>query len=1157
MAGRIVRVGGIPTDIPPESVADKLTIHFLRTRNGGGEIADIQITTDCPGHALITFEEEEVAQRVLKMENHILSTGGKKYLLKVTAALAQPSPDEIFVGVSMIIDYGKFPDGKTLLRNLRKDYSNVQVSFDRRETLCTIKGPFMEMQAFSNQLLHSLNLGGQPTVESRLAGACHVAKVPYMSDSQQASRSPQPEPQTKKQPSGSQACEEAAERPLHREPVDGEAVEQLEDFSLVMDSDIYLYMQKFCRDQYQEVLQQHKVDVVDVSSDGVTILYLQASSEKPGDIGSLVQARLVLLQLYQQLEFSLRKEKISKRELSGDSRMWGGLPSILQKLYPQLLCHEDEKHLCLIGNMVDLSLAKQYIQDLSSRLEAEHVLKTPSASLAPNLAALHRVDKSAPTADVSTSRLRPGRLEPKGEHKLAVNFSVPKAMSLASAWPTQDRSSLVAGQGKLPGSWLKEAKALGQSSPAAQNQPAAEAQQKDQKELDRMKSSSLRARPKNLILVSSNREGIPQGGQSLGSLTSSGPVKPQPLSSMSNAFQSLGLFDTTGTCSALDSKPLLSKGTLRRSNSFSIPQSKESSKPQDSSQTARGDPGVMEEISLDAVQWAYLKDVHQSAIEELCREAGVRLTEEGSSGCTSLMLQAEDRTKVLQAKWKMESLCLQVCPTLICQSLSYSELDVDGPSDEALAKLCSLLKGCSTQVHLSKDRYKLQLTCPKGLLPKVSEVFQRFSAWRLHALHSSPQTPGLGSTRGTECPGTTQEARSPDPPLGTGYHCSLGSLQMGLKQLEICSDTDQSDTQDGGSGQIGADELGPESLKRSILKASDSQPVLGPGDLTYQLDSRDGQGDSGHIDTNLADNQHLSPRDSQDLQKEERPVGELEVARVKQVLPDKFQLTRDRSRGSPSEEAGSLRPPFPTIDGAPQSLPIWLSSSVSTQPPRAMGERSSMLQPGSQKEPSSIIEAEDTQEEPKASEVQPRSPSSGPGQEASQHQLETCDRCQTSRTTTCRAPGSCTLCRTCFAAEDRLPLCSNTPSTANQGTFKISSLSQSLPGFYRDPTLKLVYNIPDGVQGAKDPRPGRPYKGGHFLAFLPDNREGKKTAQLLKKAFEHGLTFQIRSDGKEEKVTWGPIPHKTSLEGGKPRNGYPDSQYLKEVCRVLKNLGIE
>lgn len=42
-------------------------------------------------------------------------------------------------------------------------------------------------------------------------------------------------------------------------------------------------------------------------------------------------------------------------------------------------------------------------------------------------------------------------------------------------------------------------------------------------------------------------------------------------------------------------------------------------------------------------------------------------------------------------------------------------------------------------------------------------------------------------------------------------------------------------------------------------------------------------------------------------------------------------------------------------------------------------------------------------------------------------------------------------------------------------------------------------------------------------------------AVLLHKAFERGLTFQIRSDGLEDKVTWGLIPHKTSMEGGKSR----------------------
>uniref|UniRef100_A0A663ML95 E3 ubiquitin-protein ligase n=1 Tax=Athene cunicularia TaxID=194338 RepID=A0A663ML95_ATHCN len=137
------------------------------------------------------------------------------------------------------------------------------------------------------------------------------------------------------------------------------------------------------------------------------------------------------------------------------------------------------------------------------------------------------------------------------------------------------------------------------------------------------------------------------------------------------------------------------------------------------------------------------------------------------------------------------------------------------------------------------------------------------------------------------------------------------------------------------------------------------------------------------------------------------------------------------------------------------------------------------------------------------------------------------------------------LCRTCFAADSPQPACCRAAlSCGITGTFRVSSWSQSLPGYYRDPTLQVSYIIPDGVQGVGDPHPGQPYKGGKFYAFLPDNREGQKTALLLKKAFEHGLTFQIKSFNGEERVTWGLIPHKTSWDGGKDRSGYPDAQYL-------------
>lgn len=59
MAGRTVRVRGLPTDLPPDRVADKLTIHFLRSRNGGGDIAELRVLPGPPPCAIIAFEAPE------------------------------------------------------------------------------------------------------------------------------------------------------------------------------------------------------------------------------------------------------------------------------------------------------------------------------------------------------------------------------------------------------------------------------------------------------------------------------------------------------------------------------------------------------------------------------------------------------------------------------------------------------------------------------------------------------------------------------------------------------------------------------------------------------------------------------------------------------------------------------------------------------------------------------------------------------------------------------------------------------------------------------------------------------------------------------------------------------------------------------------------
>ncbi|XP_057270177.1 uncharacterized protein LOC130601850 [Pezoporus wallicus] len=1089
MAGRTVRVGGLPAELPPDRVADKLTIHFLRPRNGGGEIADVQVLRDgrqvC---ALVTFETPEVAQRILKVKNHVLSIGGDKYPLEVTAHAAELSPDEIFLYASVIVDYGKLPTGKALLRNLYKGYSNVQLNFDSKNAHCIVKGPFTELQAFNRELLGSLNLKSQAAGEILLPDSSHVAKETRIPDPQQEPDSAESAQDTAKVLNWDQACEEPGRAPSPWGPVDRKAVEHLEDFSLVMDSDIYLYMQRFCAAEYQGVLQQHGVDVVDVSSDGIAMLYFHPAAGMAGDMGALREARLALQKLYQQLEVSLRKEKITKGGLGMDSQALRALTHELQQLYPQLLCHEDVKQLYLIGNLVDVSEAKQYLRDFSARRGAAQA--TVSSSLPSQPTTENTLPKPREPAGTSASRFIPGRPKLRGELRPPASFSTLKAERSQDPPP-------VGPSGKHP----LQTDALRPSDPMALTQryqpgastagvdlgAAAESQQQDPKEWEQMKGGARLTRHKALS-ASGDKDNRDSKG--------SGPIKHHSLAGTSSAF------DTTRTSKPSESKPL-----LQRSNSFSLPRSKESEKPQGTA--------MRQEMSLDSLQWSYLKDVHRAAVAELCSDGEVQLSEHRAGDCTVLTLQAEGREKLFQAKWKVEAL-VRKCPDLVCQSMSYSELAVDGPDDSALSELCSLLRGNSFQVGFSKDKYNLYLACPKEMLPGVTEAFQVFSSRRQPALKS----PGAESTG---CPSAVQPSRSQDTLLGAALPGSLESLQMDLQDLTISATAELAD-------------VNPAERSPSLWGL---QHTLGQEDANDCADSGAEQEGGDLLSPAVVDNS--SPTglsEPQEQLKTKLPVGEPDPARLRQILPDRFQFARAKSRGSHGEAMGWLRSPVPAVDGAPHSLPARLFRPMEAA---ALAPDRALLPAGRSS----------------AQEGQGRGPS--PGQESSRMAPGRCDACH-GAAVTCAARCGHWLCRTCFAGDSPQPPCCSvstlTPGCSIPGKFQISSLSQSLPGYYRDPTLQVVYVIPDGVQGVGDPHPGQPYKGGHFCAFLPDNREGQKTAVLLKKAFDCGLTFHIKSCNGEERVTWGLIPHKTSWDGGKARNGYPDALYLREVCTVLKKLGI-
>ncbi|CAN9506544.1 unnamed protein product [Ophioblennius macclurei] len=127
---------------------------------------------------------------------------------------------------------------------------------------------------------------------------------------------------------------------------------------------------------------------------------------------------------------------------------------------------------------------------------------------------------------------------------------------------------------------------------------------------------------------------------------------------------------------------------------------------------------------------------------------------------------------------------------------------------------------------------------------------------------------------------------------------------------------------------------------------------------------------------------------------------------------------------------------------------------------------------------------------------------------------------------------------------------------AGQMTWVI--LHKPLPGYPSDDTVQISFIFPDGVQTEKHPHPGQPFTGQRLSAYLPDNHEGRKVLKLMNKAFNQQLLFNISTNIEgEDIITTNSIPLKTEAERGSLSYGYPDSDYLSTVRRLLKDAGVQ
>nr|XP_032801834.1 uncharacterized protein LOC116938606 isoform X3 [Petromyzon marinus] len=347
MAECKVRVLNVPR-LHNVDLLDKLTIHFLRKSNGGGELTDVSYCTDTPTEAIVTFEDPAVAKRVLQIKHHVLNIKGDSHSLQVVPLEEQDS-GEVLEKVIMVINLFRIPtqqqDG--FLESLKR--FPVTVSLNQSQRQCTVEGPFSLMEEIHTHINTFVS-----TVEFRNENKNVSHKNDESSEiKNEAQTEIDAEVKTK---SGSEN--------VSKDLVDfGEIGKNKEDtIEMLVESDVFIFLTTFCKMTYDNILAKHNVEVIinDIGLGDLTVLNVKSKVGLPCTIQQIKNASEELAELFADLQSRLRKDTVRiNSAFAKDFEKVSGLLRVIKERFQtvHIAFREDECEVDFIGTPSDIFYA--------------------------------------------------------------------------------------------------------------------------------------------------------------------------------------------------------------------------------------------------------------------------------------------------------------------------------------------------------------------------------------------------------------------------------------------------------------------------------------------------------------------------------------------------------------------------------------------------------------------------------------------------------------------------------------------------------------------------------------------------------------------------------------------------------------------------------
>ncbi|XP_064177942.1 uncharacterized protein LOC135247899 [Anguilla rostrata] len=1223
--GRTVIVCGVPTDIEEKRLTDKLWIHFLRKRHGGGEISSITLPKSVTGCALITFEHSEVAQRVIQYGKHILSVDDKKFELTVSLFCKEVDPDEVFLCIAVTVDYSRLPLGKVAISSLKQCFPDVHFSFMAREELCDIKGRYSEVQALISHLLNlidpqasaatrqpegtedrvdALSLreksssaiepvyhskSNERQIDTEYAGQALTEKSSSAIEPVYHSKSSERQIDTEyagqalteKSSSAIQPVyhSKSSERQIDTENA-GQALRQdlkslgnsershyadhaleynreeedgadsllqeapLEEYFLVMDSDIYRYLQKHCIGQYQHILNQHRVETVDLCTQDITTVYLQA---KPGypeqEVKRVQRVHEELGWLYQQKEAQLRKEQLPKEGITTEGLQQAF--KALQQRLPKILLSDDMVNIYIVGSGSDVSEAKQFFLDMQgteggSTLERAGYTRPLVANESDSLFLPSTSDFS--TTDTMHKPHRKHKMEAGKEYKIAAKFMEAGSKTTGNneigfrmgdtTEPGDKQKDLLFATSKKKldsGYKLGSGPVFGSGSLGVRENSLWDNQGQNQTENDL------------LFGRSSPHYTTSKEGKHLSNMVPTSavlPNKPMQFSNMQSTVQHMDLFgNKVAQTAEIPSSGLTTQSKLRRVNSFSgqgraTQDLKDSTTPVGSQgktnrvRTSSFSNSVADTLEIYSVEvvvrltvWLYMKDCYKTQIENLTTGLNVKECKSGST--ITICLKGADSSRVGLCQQALRNLIAKVTTDFCTEELSLAKLGVTNPKDETLVLSC---------IELQNKFEKITI------LPMSKSVF----------IMGPDQLCGQVVTKLLEifCNGLQRKKEMEESLDGSCL------LLENIPQMPTYN-MNNPETASGGHNLLKDD-----MTQTSGLISVDSRQYSRDTKMDRELESKSRRKDNPQ-------GNYSSQKEKKHDSRAMREGGNQSVEKKDPVFKHKLGLEWTMSRENLESDTSLTEP---TVAGWRVNVP---KDSGPTSLPNLAYTIEKAVAPNkdSNPKPHNIITQErhippgpDGLESPEGEYPKGQGATVSeeiPGKNKTQEDDLAC-LCGASRSSVSRMACGNAYCPQCLCEHASCEVCPKAEEVRGiKGTMSFGEIFMNLPGHIKDTTLKLTYNIPDGIQGEDHPNPGAPFKGGVFEAFLPLNKQTKRLAPLLKRAFNEGLTFTVTEGHKGGRVTWGCIPHKTKMDGGKSVNGYPDSSYIRRLTEALKLLDTE